>query len=206
MRRKPLPIGKTFGRLTVVSLARHDKTRGAYHFACNCECGGSAVVREDCLTTRNTSSCGCLQPESVPVKHGMHKTRTYRIWAGMKRRCADYSAKKSHLYSRKGITVCAEWKDFERFLEDMGESPEGMSIERLDGNKGYFKENCVWATPKEQANNTSANKRITFQGETKTLSLWAESLGIKANTLLYRLRRGWTVERAFTATRPCLGS
>ena len=201
-RRKPFPIGERFGRLTVIAVARHDPRRGAYFMTCRCDCGETRDVREDCLTTGNTRSCGCLQPETAKAnaKHGMWRSRTYHIWRGMKRRCAPgYKGKKAHLYAGKGIKVCRRWADsFEAFLEDMGEAPEGLTIEREDGNKGYEPGNCRWATPREQANNTSRNRLISYLGKAQTVAQWADETGIPRNTLLYRLRRGWTIERALT--------
>jgi hypothetical protein len=85
---------------------------------------------------------------------------------------------------------------FEGFIEDMGNRPSGKTIERLNGNCGYYKENCVWASYKEQANNTSANRILCLNGEKKNVSQWAFITGIKANTIIYRLRRGWSVDRA----------
>ena len=81
------------------------------------------------------------------------------------------------------------------FYKDMGNPPNGMSLERIDGQKGYCKANCKWATDKEQANNTTQNVPITFQGVTKNASQWAEDIGVKPNTLLYRIKRGMPLER-----------
>lgn len=198
MRRKPFPIGEKFGRLTVADVGKHNSKRGSYHMICQCDCGKTIEVREDCLTTGNTASCGCLHKESIHKTHGMHKSRTYRIWAGMKQRCSrNYKGKKSHLYAGKGIKFCDRWMSFENFLADMGEAPKGLTIDRINSDGNYEPQNCRWATSKTQGNNTSANKIITYKGETKTLSLWADELSIKANTLNYRLIRGWSVERAF---------
>jgi len=195
-RRNPFPIGERFGRLVVAEMVRHDVKRGAYFFSCVCDCGKLSVVREDCFRTGNTRSCGCLQPESVHVTHGMHSTRTYRIWAGLVSRCKNMTGKKAHLYAAKGIRVCKDWLIFDGFLRDMGQAPEGMSIERVDGSGNYEPSNCRWATPKEQANNTSKNRIVSYGERNMTISQWAEETGIKANTLVYRLRRGWAIDRA----------
>jgi hypothetical protein len=112
----------------------------------------------------------------------------------MKRRCLD----KKHLhyakYGGRGITVCVEWLDFRGFFSDMGDRPEGYTIERVDSNGGYEKSNCKWATRTEQNNNRSNNKRIAFSGKSLTISQWSEETGLSKATIEGRLRMGWSVE------------
>jgi hypothetical protein len=118
------------------------------------------------------------------------------IWRDMIRRCED---KKNHAYNRyhgKGIFVCDRWHVFENFLEDMGERPFGLSLDRIDNNKGYYKENCRWADAKTQQNNRSNNRIIEYLGEIKTLSQWAEEYNIDVRKLHKRLKCGWDIERA----------
>lgn len=98
--------------------------------------------------------------------------------------------KKNHKYpdyGGRGITVCDRWLDFTAFYDDMGERPKGMTIERIDNGGNYEPDNCRWATPKEQANNTRRNRRITFNGETLNLTAWAERLGVTYGVLHWRL-------------------
>ena len=104
------------------------------------------------------------------------------------------------MYGGQGITVCDRWlNSFEAFLEDMGERPEGMTLDRyLDKDGNYCKSNCRWATNHEQANNRENNNMITYQGKTQSISQWAKELRIKRATLVSRLRSGWTVNEAFT--------
>lgn len=101
-------------------------------------------------------------------------------------------------YGARGISVCERWRDFLTFLADMGERPEGTSIDRIDGSKGYDLGNCRWATPKVQANNQSSNVFIQHAGRNKSISEWAQELGMPVTTLHYRLTHGWTVEKALT--------
>ena len=115
-------------------------------------------------------------------------------------RCTRPSDESYRFYGAKGITVYDPWlKDFQTFLADMGEPPsEVHTIERKDSKGNYTPENCVWATMKEQQNNRSNNVHLTYNGETLTLSQWADRIGINRKTLQFRLRRGWSIERALT--------
>ena len=199
--------GKVFGRLTVKA---YGGSRGsAKHAAwyCDCTCGTTdVIVRGAYLRQGRIVSCGCRAEETKyprvsEIPSEMKKTRWYSIWCGMRTRCKNENNKKAHLYAKKGIRVCERWNDPMAFLEDMGQPPPRASIDRIDGNKGYEPDNCRWATSKQQANNCASNLKLSFSGETKNLSEWAASAGIKANTLGYRIRRGWGIERALT-TKP----
>ena len=117
--------------------------------------------------------------------HGMHKTRTYRIWASMKSRCQDPDNAHYKDYGGRGITVCDEWQTFEQFFADMGEAPDGLTLERMDVNGTYCVANCTWASHKEQGRNKRNNRLLTIRGETMPCSAWAERVGI-SKELLYR--------------------
>lgn len=139
----------------------------------------------------------------MPAKtHGLSRTRTYTTWIGMKSRCQKKNFKQYKDYGGRGISVSEKWMKFENFLNDMGEQPKGMSLERIDNNKGYSSENCKWATEYEQKRNTRRNHWIEFRGEKKCLADWATEIGIKSNTLINRLYRGhWPIEKALTTPR-----
>jgi hypothetical protein len=96
------------------------------------------------------------------------------------------------------VRVCVRWRDFENFLADMGERPDGTSIDRIDNDGGYCPENCRWATSKEQQRNKRNNRLLTFNGVSRCLAEWSEILGIGYQVLYGRLRRGQSVEQAFT--------
>lgn len=133
-------------------------------------------------------------------KHGLARTPEFRIWLGMRNRCYYPRHNRYHLYGGRGIVVCDRWSDFANFYFDMGPRPTpDHSIERIDTDGNYEPRNCRWATPKEQANNQTANVRVTFNGITRTLAEWSKVLSIPYHTLKSRIRRlGWSAERAFT--------
>jgi hypothetical protein len=133
---------------------------------------------------------------TVREKHNYVGTPTYRSWYNMKSRCNNPKYTNSKLWHGKGIIYDPRWERFTLFLADMGERPPGTSLDRIDGNKGYCKENCRWATRIEQSNNTSRNHYIEYRGNTMTLTQLAAEHGLKQPTLRKRLSRGWPLEQA----------
>ena len=122
----------------------------------------------------------------------------YYSWQGMKNRCYNTNSQDYSLYGARGINVCDEWKDsFETFVSDMGEKPEGMSLDRIDVNGDYTPKNCRWADDVTQANNKRFNIIITYMGETKPLGIWARELGVSLGVLYRRLNSGWPIDRLF---------
>ena len=120
----------------------------------------------------------------------------------MHARCRGEHTGTEH-YPTKGITICPEWETFEGFLADMGHAPEGLSLDRIDNDKGYSKENCRWATPKEQCVNRSITNFITHNGVTMCARDWSRSLGDKSGTLVSaRIHSlGWSPEKAVTTPK-----
>lgn len=130
------------------------------------------------------------------VKHGHHGSRTYRRWKAMRQRT---SAKRDahHAEHYDGVTCCDRWASFEAFLTDMGECPAGHTLDRFPNAAGNYEPgNCRWATMATQNANRSNCIQITRNGVTKTASEWARDLGLSPNTVLTRLRKGWSHERA----------
>jgi len=118
----------------------------------------------------------------------------------MKDRCYQPTHIEYKRYGALGISVCDEWKkSFENFLKDMGERPDGCSLERIDGKKNYCRSNCVWANAQQQANNRKSNRIVEFNGERMTLAEWSRKTGIHQGTIWARLHRGWDISRALTA-------
>lgn len=199
--------GQRFGRLTAIEMVGVDKSRCAM-WLCKCDCGTEKIVRGKNLRSGETKSCGCTRKTETAeklreksTKHGMTNTRIYAIWCGMKSRCYNSHRKKYKDYGQKGIIVCDKWlESFEEFRDwAMAHGyRDDLTIDRKDPKGPYSPENCRWITQKEQQNNRTNNKMITFNGKTQTLSQWAEEIGMKAQTLQKRFEYGWSTERALT--------
>jgi hypothetical protein len=139
------------------------------------------------------------------VKHGLCGTRIHGIYKGMMQRCQNKNSPFYFRYGGRGINICEQWSwknGLATFAADMLPSmKDGMSIGRIDNDKGYSPENCRWETPLEQANNTARNRMIEYNGKRQSLSMWARELGVKRGMLKNRLLDGWSVERAFSTPR-----
>ena len=135
-------------------------------------------------------------------KHGGKGTKLYEVWCSMKRRCELPSVQSYKRYGGRGISVCEKWKEsFVEFRDWAYKNgyKDGLSVDRIDNDGNYEPSNCRWVTMKEQANNQSVTLKIEYKGEKKTLSEWAEILGIKRHTLYHRIYKlGWSTERAFS--------
>lgn len=126
------------------------------------------------------------------LKHGQHGTLTYRRWKSMRQR----AAKTTGPYA--GIECCSRWASFEAFFADMGECPEGHTLDRIENSCGYEPSNCRWATVAEQNGNRSSVVMISHAGACKSVANWARDLGISANIIRQRIYLGWDEERALT--------
>lgn len=192
--------GKRFGKLTVAS--RAEKVKYNQYWNCLCDCGITKAIIGIALTSGGTVSCGCHRKE-IHTIHGntsKHKlTGAWRSWNQMIRRCTDKKHESYKRYGERGITVCEEWLSFENFLHDMGDRPNGKTLDRIDNNKGYSKENCRWATMAKQQNNKTSNHFIEFNGMRKTIAEWAKYLNIGYPALSSRINiLHWTTEKALT--------
>ena len=194
--------GKRFGKLTVQFYA--GKVGRATLWSCDCDCGvAGKIILGGSLRSGKSNSCGCERRLNFRhFKHGSsgsNATREYRAWKGMISRCHNPNSAPYGNYGGRGIVVCERWRtDFLTFLNDMGPCPPGRSIDRKDNDGNYEPGNCRWATDNEQAVNTRKNHRLTYQGVTQTISQWARQVGIGSDTLLMRIRNGWSTERALT--------
>lgn len=130
-------------------------------------------------------------------KHGMTDSPIYWIWRSMLQRCFDKNHSSYRNYGGRGITVCKKWLLFKNFYKDMGQRPLGKTMDRINNNSHYKPSNCRWATYKEQALNTRWNVRLERNGENKTVSEWADILGVNAKAIYHRIDRGWNYKRIF---------
>lgn len=190
--------GQRFGRLVIVSLHERDVSNARDHkWIVECDCGAKKVTPARLLTTGHTKSCGCLQRELLALRnttHGLsrHHKSTYRSWKDMRARCNNPNDSDYASYGGRGISVCQRWDDFRLFLDDMGERPEGMTIDRIDNDAGYGPDNCRWANAFTQANNKRTNRIVAGM----TLQHLAEASGVYASKLAYRISAGYPVEQA----------
>lgn len=184
-------VGDVYGELTVVKEGGRTKSN-MRTWICRCSCGSKLIVQHGNLRNGHTTSCGC----TFGV-HKMSNTRIYKTWCNINARCGMNEFEGHVDYAGRGIKVCERWHEsFANFYDDMGEIPEGCSIDRIDVNGDYSPENCRWASTFVQQNNRRNNRMLTYCGESKTVSEWAKERGIKPNTLEYRILRGWSIERA----------
>lgn len=163
-------IGQSFGRLVVREFygVQHNHCM----WLCECSCGGTTITSTNSLNGGHTRSCGCLMREVSRAnriaeathghtRHG-RQSPTYSTWASMHERCRNPNHVAYHRYGLRGVTVCTRWAEFENFLADMGERPDGLTLDRRESSQGYSTDNCRWATPKQQMRNRSVQK-LTYE-------------------------------------------
>jgi hypothetical protein len=191
--------GQVFGRLTV--LERDSFVNGKTRWLCRCECGQSTVAIGQLLRNGKTRSCGCLRADraaETATRHGGYvgrkPTRTMRIWKNMIQRTCNPNCPMYPRYGGAGIGVCESWQNFEGFLSDMGQAPDGLTLERVDNSKGYGQDNCKWATYAEQNRNKSSSKLLTLNGKTQAAVDWMAELNLTHDQIYKRIRRGWNDE------------
>ena len=189
--------GKSFGSWSVISRCEPRSSWAKPRWNVVCTCGSLGQVYSAPLLGGRSKSCGC-NANGRPPEHGMHLSPEYKAWCSMWSRCTWPGNASYARYGARGISVSEEWRSFPKFYEDLGPRPSAAhSLERAETNGNYEKSNCRWATPTEQANNRSSNRRLEVRGVSKTASEWARESGVKANTILARINRwGWDPERA----------
>jgi len=193
--------GRTFGVLTVLGRENGPRIYDQARWICLCSCGLLTIVSSSNLRRGITRSCGCLRANKLRarrLRHGLTESPTYSTWLSMRSRCNpnNVGTHAAKWYADRNVTVCDRWALFENFLADMGERPEGMTIDRIDTDGNYEPGNCRWATLQEQVRNRKATRFIEYNGEARTASEWGALLGLRPGTLRARLDHGWSVERA----------
>ena len=184
--------GQRFGRLTVESRAANYEKNGDTKWNCVCECGAKKVAHGQNLRKGRTLSCGCLHKELASQRsctHGMSRSKIFLLWRAMINRCENSNTKAYKNYGGRGVSVCKRWHSFQNFLDDMGEKPEGLTLERRSNSGNYSPDNCYWATRTRQARNRRKNFLVERNGESKPLAAWAEELNIPYKRLWRRLRQ-----------------
>ena len=146
-------VGKTFGEWSVTAKSLNQK-RNEWFYVCICKCGTTRSMAASRLKSGNSTKCHKCRNKT----HGMSYTDTFRIWAGILRRCFNKNFKNYKYYGGRGITICDRWLKFEYFLEDMGERPPMLQIDRIDNNGNYEPGNCRWVTSKVNNSNRIISK------------------------------------------------
>lgn len=185
--------GRKIGKLTVLKIAFINSS-GQTMWECLCECGGTTFVRSGHLNSGGVKTCGRSCGNTT---HGMTGKRIYGIYNHIVQRCNDKNSPSYKDYGGRGIKCL--WKSFKEFYADMKDGyADDLSIDRIDNNGNYCKENCRWSNAREQSRNTRRNVFLTHNGHTKTIAEWAEITKINYWTITMRIKRGWSHERALT--------
>jgi hypothetical protein len=188
--------GFKFGRLVVIRRGLN-LPNGNPRWECSCECGNLALINASSLRAGRVKSCGCIR--GIVEKHGMESSVIYSTWAQMKARCQNEKSKFYKDYGGRGIKVCDRWQRFTNFYADMGDKPEGLSLDRHPDNDGNYEPgNCRWATQQEQILNRRVTVMIEYNGEVKPRIEWARQYGISPISLTSRLKLGWDIHKALT--------
>jgi len=200
--------GQRFGRLIVTGL-HEDPNDDKLKWDCVCDCGNRKVVYGAHLRYGKVKSCGCLKAENdAPHPDSFYNQRLYGVWCGMLQRCSDKGHSSFHNYGGRGIAVCDEWRNYEVFRSwayangyDENHDSTSCTLDRIDVNSDYCPENCRWVDRKTQSRNTRRNFLVEYKGELLSATDVAEREGIKANTLLKRLKSGYSLEEALCHER-----
>lgn len=188
-------IGGKFGHLTVVGARGSDGHHTLWEVRCDC---GNVSVKVGSDLKRKSRFCSRQCPlfaarlRNDRVTHSMSRHPAFAVWSSMMSRCGNPRHRAYKNYGGRGIGVCPEWRTFEAFWNDMGQGYEpGLTLDRIDNNAGYSKENCRWASRKTQCRNKRNNVVITTPAGRMTVAEASDRFGIGRSTIFYRIRRGW---------------
>jgi hypothetical protein len=201
-------VGTKKQKLTAVRYLCRDGKDQTWLF--KCECGGTIKKRKQNFLNSNFNNCGCFHGKT---KHSFSvrdakgaREGVYISWVNMRQRINNPNKPDYPYYGGRGIKYSDRWESFENFYEDMGAAyfrhkkrNTSTTLDRVDVNGDYSPENCVWANRKRQSNNRNFVHQITFKSQTRTISEWADHIGVSRKVLYDRIaRRHWSVERALT--------
>lgn len=198
--------GKTYNELKALH-REGSSPKGAALWRFRCSCGAEVVLPAGRVARGELRSCGHLgvayrKSDKGWKKHGESShsstsSSTYITWQSMKSRCQNPNNPDYPRYGGRGVVVCERWQVYQNFLDDMGPRPDGHTLDRRENDKGYDKENCRWASAKEQARNRRSSSKLllTHEGVTKSVYDWADEVGIDSNTLRRRVHLGWSTDR-----------
>lgn len=194
-------VGKKYGHLTVLRPVHFISKNGnqQWYWRVVCDCGVEKDVRPYDVISGHYISCGCARKrgEQVYSTHKESHTHLHNVWCGMNNRC-NPNHKHCKGYGDRGIGVCKEWEDYEKFAKWARSNgyKEGLSIERIDVNGDYCPENCTWIEKEKQARNRRTTFWIDFRGRRMSLAEAAEIVGLPYKQVHYRIKHGWSIEDA----------
>lgn len=190
--------GKKFGRLKCIKIAKKRFKGERVRWVCECFCGNIVEIFSDNLLSGNTKSCGCLDHEKT-TSHGMSNSRIYQLWSQIKQRCGNENNLHYKNYGGRGIRLCDDWMSFKSFYDwaILNGYEDGLTIERLDNNKGYSPDNCTFITKSEQSKNRRVNYRVNINGSVMCLYDACKHLYIDYSLVQNRIKNlGWDVDKA----------
>lgn len=189
--------GQTFGFLHVIRRNGNYRNTTRAAWLCRCQCGNETTVAGDNLRLGKSKSCGCQL--GGKVTHGKTGTSIFHRWTHMIQRCTNPKNKAWKHYGGRGIRVCERWLTFENFLEDMGEPPEDLSIDRINNDGNYEPGNCRWATWSQQTRNQrqrTMKKYATSKGPMTIYEIMEET-GLTHPAVSYRIKVGYSPSDLF---------
>jgi hypothetical protein len=195
--------GKKFGRLLVLKRVENDKWNHT-QYLCLCNCGNEKIIKGGCLKSGVIVSCGCFHNEITKKLFTIHghnrknkRSRTYSSWNSMIQRCTNAKCKEYKNYGGRKIKICKRWLKFENFLEDVGERPKGLTLDRIDNNDDYKPNNWKWSNKKEQNRNKRNSNILLFKNKNQYLVDLAKEYKINPGALWNRIYiLGWSIDKA----------
>ena len=188
--------GKKYNSLIFLSRAKNVGKNTLWLVKCDCGCIKS--MQPSAVIKGLVVSCGCYA-RKIKTTHGHSKHPLYSTWKKIIYRCDKKSDKAYKNYGARGISVSDEWRNsFLRFVDDMGNKPDGYEIDRKDNNGNYCKENCHWVTPETNSNNRRSNVFITYKDKTLTIMQWSRLTGVNRRTIIDRYNKGWSLDKVFS--------